>query len=87
MMSAPTLARAAAVPCADYRCNDGITWHAQCHGHGVVRPSGRPYQRKHTGPFPEWAKRCEGCKGTGLAVCGCTPLDSATVAAITGGSK
>jgi hypothetical protein len=69
--------------CRDTRCTDGVTWCVPCHGHGVVNPKGKRY-RIACKQLPAWAVPCEACHGTGMAACGCTPLDVAMAAVLLG---
>lgn len=64
--------------CTDTRCTDGITWCAGCNGYGVLTMGGRKYRlRSHGRNIGATAVDHELCAGTGLAACGCRPLDAA----------
>lgn len=66
----------------DKRCDgDGVTACQGCHGWGVTSPRGKAY-RWACKSLPAWAVAHEACHGTGLAVCGCVPVDDGTRAAI-----
>jgi hypothetical protein len=69
--------------CNDTRCTAGITWCAECHGHGALNPKGKRYRIKCKA-LPEWAVPHDDCAGTGLRECGCTPLGVAERAVLTG---
>jgi hypothetical protein len=69
--------------CTDHRCTDGITECQGCNGFGWVTMAGRKY-RKRTGYRNLQASTTkqvhEDCHGSGVAVCGCTPVDPDMVA-------
>lgn len=72
--------------CTDRRCVDGVTWCADCNGYGVLAGGGRRKYRVRSGGkniSPNAPTHTE-CAGTGLAACGCVPLDAATVAMLAG---
>lgn len=71
--------------CADHRCTDGVTMCQGCNGYGVLRRTGKRFTLRGGGKYITDASPVHGaCKGTGLAVCGCTELDAATVAELAG---
>lgn len=71
--------------CNDVRCTDGVTMCRGCNGYGVTRHSGKPFTLRGKGKYiTENSPRHEPCNGTGLTVCGCQPVDAATLASITG---
>jgi hypothetical protein len=70
--------------CTDNRCTDGVTWCAECNGWGVLNPKGKRYRIAHKGPLPAWAVRHDGCNGTGMRECGCTPLGATERASLSG---
>lgn len=74
---------AIAAPCSDRRCTDGVTWCAECNGHGVLRPGGKKYRVNGAGNITAYAVEHAECHGTGLLPCGCRPL-SADVLAVLG---
>lgn len=79
-MSTTTLTRT----CTDHRCTEGVTECAECNGYGVLTMGGRKYRRKSAGKnIGATAVKHRECNGTGLAVCGCQPVDTETLAIIT----
>lgn len=70
--------------CTDRRCTDGVTWCGGpdgCNGYGVLAAGGRRKYRVRGGGknISPNAVTHVGCSGTGLAVCGCVPVDAATL--------
>ena len=66
--------------CGDVRCTGGVTMCAGCNGFGVLTMGGRKYRMRGGGRnIGATAQPHQKCGGTGLAVCGCTVLDEATL--------
>ncbi|OLT09677.1 hypothetical protein BJF78_30090 [Pseudonocardia sp. CNS-139] len=57
----------------DTRCTDGITWCAECNGHGLLSQRGQRYRVKRRSPLPPWAVEHAECNGVGMRECGCRP--------------
>jgi hypothetical protein len=72
--------------CTDHRCSEGVTWCVGCNGFGVLAAGGRRKYRLRSGArnISPNAPTHEPCFGTGLAVCGCVPLDADTVSMLSG---
>lgn len=70
--------------CTDFRCTDGVTMCPGCNGYGVLRRSGKRFTLRGKGKYitPN-SPRHEQCRGTGLTVCGCRPVDADTLTSIT----
>lgn len=68
--------------CAEVTCSDGLKRCDGCNGWGVVTMGGRRYKLRsgaRTIAASSTKQDHAECGGTGLAVCGCTPVDSAAV--------
>jgi hypothetical protein len=73
------------VACTDWRCTDGITMCSGCNGYGVLRRNGKKFTLRGKGRhITEAHQPHDACSGTGLAACGCTPLDATAAATLTG---
>ncbi|MDQ3222053.1 MAG: hypothetical protein M3Q75_01025 [Gemmatimonadota bacterium] len=81
--TAPDATGPAGTYCTDTRCTDGLTMCAGCNGYGVLTMGGKRYKLRSAGKnIGATALAHTACNGSGMAPCGCVPLDDGELAAV-----